>query len=178
MNFFEQQAQARSRSRWLLLMFVLAVLAVIIAMDALLLFALGMTSWQTEGVAPFSAEGLRQNGPLLLGGGVVCAAVIGLASLYRISSLRSGGGQVARELGGTLVEADPGDPLRRRLRNVVEEIALASGVPVPEIYVLEREAGINAFAAGFSPSDEVMDSNEKSKTLAGAAGYGVMLVVA
>ena len=81
MNFFEQQAQARSRSRWLLLMFVLAVLAVIIAMDALLLFALGMTSWQTEGVAPFSAEGLRQNGPLLLGGGVVCAAVIGLAVL-------------------------------------------------------------------------------------------------
>ncbi|HET6564763.1 MAG TPA: M48 family metallopeptidase, partial [Xanthomonadales bacterium] len=100
-----------------------------------------------------SMERFRQNLPLLGGGALVCAMVIGLASLYRMSSLRSGGGQVARELGGTLVDIEPADPLRRRLRNVVEEIALASGVSVPEIYVLEKEAGINAFAAGFSPSD-------------------------
>jgi Zn-dependent protease with chaperone function len=56
-------------------------------------------------------------------------------------------------MGGTLVSADVRDPLRRRLRNVVEEMAIASGVPVPEIYVLEQEGGINAFAAGFTPSD-------------------------
>ncbi len=56
-------------------------------------------------------------------------------------------------MGGTLVPADVQDPLRRRLRNVVEEMAIASGVPVPEIYVLEEESGINAFAAGFTPSD-------------------------
>jgi Zn-dependent protease with chaperone function len=56
-------------------------------------------------------------------------------------------------MGGTLVAADVRDPLRRRLRNVVEEMAIASGIPVPEIYVLEKESGINAFAAGFSPSD-------------------------
>ena len=43
--------------------------------------------------------------------------------------------------------------MRRRLYNVVEEIALASGVPVPEVYVLDREAGINAFAAGYAPGD-------------------------
>jgi Zn-dependent protease with chaperone function len=67
--------------------------------------------------------------------------------------LRSGGGKVARDLGGVLVEADARDPLRRRLYNVVEEIALASGIAVPEIYVLEQESGINAFAAGFSPAD-------------------------
>ncbi len=61
--------------------------------------------------------------------------------------------KVARDLGGVLVEADANDPLRRRLYNVVEEIALASGTSVPEIYVLEQESGINAFAAGFSPAD-------------------------
>lgn len=153
MNFFEQQAQAKSRSRWLLFMFVLAVLAVIIAVDLILMLAWGMSPMQAEGVSPFSLQNLQQNLPLLTGGAVVSASVIGLASLYRIGSLRSGGGQVARELGGTLVGFEPGDPLRRRLRNVVEEIALAAGVAVPEIYVLEKESGINAFAAGFSPAD-------------------------
>ncbi len=156
MNFFEQQARAKSRTRKLLLLFVLAVLAVVIALDLLLLLVLGLSPLQTEGVDLFSGEHLRQNLPLLTGGAVVSVLVIGLASMYRISSLRSGGGQVAHELGGTLVDFEPHDPLRRRLRNVVEEIALAAGVPVPEIYVLEKESGINAFAAGFSPADAVI----------------------
>ena len=73
-----------------------------------------------------------------------------LASLFRAASLSSGGGQVARMLGATAVTGEGSDPLQRRLINVVEEIALASGVPVPEIFVLEKEAGINAFAAGLS----------------------------
>ena len=61
--------------------------------------------------------------------------------------------KVARELGGQLLDSDTRDPKLRRLRNVVEEIALAAGVAVPEIYVLEQEAGINAFAAGYTPAD-------------------------
>ncbi len=129
------------------------MIAVILAIDFVLLLALGLSPMQAEGIPLFSMQNLQQNQTLLGGGALACAAVIGLASLYRISSLRSGGGQVARELGATLVDSEPGDPLRRRLRNVVEEIALASGVPVPEIYVLEKESGINAFAAGFSPAD-------------------------
>jgi Zn-dependent protease with chaperone function len=60
---------------------------------------------------------------------------------------------VARELGGTLVGTESTNPAHRRLRNVVEEIAIASGVPVPEIYVLDKETGINAFAAGYTPAD-------------------------
>jgi Zn-dependent protease with chaperone function len=60
---------------------------------------------------------------------------------------------VAQGLGGTLVSHDARDPGRRKLVNVVEEMAIASGVPVPEIYLLEREPGINAFAAGFTPGD-------------------------
>ena len=80
-------------------------------------------------------------------------AVIGLATLYRISTLRAGGSAVALQLGATPVPVDTTDFAYRRLRNVIEEIAIASGVPVPEIFVLEEEAAINAFASGYSPAD-------------------------
>ncbi|WP_246069791.1 M48 family metallopeptidase [Cognatiluteimonas lumbrici] len=84
-------------------------------------------------------------------------ALIGLSSLFRIAALRSGGGEsVALQMGGTPVPEDTADFNLRRLRNVVEEIAIASGVPVPRIFVLEHEAGINAFAAGYAPADAVI----------------------
>jgi Zn-dependent protease with chaperone function len=63
------------------------------------------------------------------------------------------GGHVALSLGGTRVTGDGNDPLERRFVNVVEEIALAAGLPVPEIYVLEQESAINAFAAGRTGKD-------------------------
>src|SRR3546814_20243320 len=71
----------------------------------------------------------------------------------RIASLRGGGEAVALQFGGTPVPEDTTDRYLQRLRNVVEEIAIASGVPVPGLYVLEHESAINAFAAGYSPSD-------------------------
>ncbi len=76
-----------------------------------------------------------------------------IASLYRAATLARGGGHVARMLGATRVSGEGNDPLQRRLVNVVEEMALAAGLPVPEIYVLEQEAGINAFAAGLTSAD-------------------------
>jgi Zn-dependent protease with chaperone function/uncharacterized tellurite resistance protein B-like protein len=153
LNFFEHQESARKQSRWLILIFFLAVIAIVVAVDAVILLALGFSSLDAESAGlPFS-EVVKQNLPLLAGVGVASAAFILLASLFKTASLRSGGGQVARQLGGTLVDSSTRDPLKRRLFNVVEEIALASGVPVPEIYVLDREAGINAFAAGYTPSD-------------------------
>src|SRR5690606_6126367 len=79
------------------------------------------------------------------------------SSLFRIAALRSGGGEsVAFQMGGTPVPADTADFNMRRLRNVVEEIAIASGVPVPQVFVLEHEPGINAFAAGYAPADAVI----------------------
>jgi Zn-dependent protease with chaperone function len=151
-NFFERQDHARRQTRRLVILFILAVVAIVVAVDLALLVGFGL-SGAPEGAAPLSAETLVANVPLLIGGSVATASVVGLASLFRTAALKGGGGQVARELGGTLVDADSRDPLRRRLRNVVEEIALASGVPVPEVYVLEQESGINAFAAGFTPTD-------------------------
>jgi len=152
MNFFEHQEQARRQSRWLVFLFILAVLVIIVVIDVAILVAFGLMNIEQQQF-PLSMQALKVNIPLLLGGAVVTAAVIAVASLFKTAALRSGGGKVARDLGGVLVEADARDPLRRRLYNVVEEIALASGIPVPEIYVLEQESGINAFAAGFSPAD-------------------------
>ena len=90
---------------------------------------------------------------VLAGTAVVAGAIIGFGSLYRIASLGSGGSAVAIQMGGVPVPEDTTDPHLRRLRNVVEEMSIASGVPVPRVFVLEEEAGINAFAAGYSPSD-------------------------
>jgi Zn-dependent protease with chaperone function len=135
MNFFEHQDKARRLSKFLLLTFGLAVVAIILAVDAFVYFTIGpdwvILAWAT---------------------GITAAIILG-ASAIRSLQLRGGGGEVAQALGGTRLEAAPSDPLRQRLRNVVEEMAIASGVPVPEIYVLEHEQGINAFAAGFSPAD-------------------------
>ena len=77
--------------------------------------------------------------------------VIGLSSLYKTAVLSGGGGVVARSLGGVRISADTNDPQQRRLLNVVEEMSIAAGVPMPEVYLLEQEAGINAFAAGHNP---------------------------
>jgi len=135
MNFFEHQDRARRQSRWLLILFALAVLAIIAAVDVFVYFAVGPDPWNLVWAT-------------LITGGIIFGA-----SAVRTLQLRAGGGEVAQAMGGTLLEAAPSDPLRQRLRNVVEEMAIASGVPVPEIYVLEQEQGINAFAAGFSPAD-------------------------
>jgi Zn-dependent protease with chaperone function len=136
MNFFEHQAAARRASTRLVLLFGLAVLGIVAAVDAAVYVAAG------AGMIPAAT--------------VLTLAVIGLSSLYRIASLRGGGEPVALQLGGVPVPEDTTDFNLRRLRNVVEEIAIASGVPVPRIYVLEHEAAINAFAAGYTPADAVV----------------------
>jgi Zn-dependent protease with chaperone function len=153
MNFFEQQDKARKQSRWLIIVFIVAVLAIIVSIDLLILLAAGVTSVETEGVPQFNSQFFADNLSLLAGGALATLAVIVLASLFKTMGLRAGGGKVARELGANLVDSNPRDARRRRLRNIVEEIALASGVPVPEIYVLEQESGINAFAAGYTAAD-------------------------
>ncbi|MEW8029738.1 MAG: M48 family metallopeptidase [Candidatus Thiodiazotropha sp.] len=153
MNFFEHQDQAKRNTRRLVLLFLLAVVIIVITIDAVLLLLFGNVLNDTAATSQTLSGFLTNNSAILLFGSGGTGAAIGLASLYRSASLKDGGGTVARQMGGVPVEADPKDPLRQRLRNVVEEIAIASGVPVPEIYIMEQESGINAFAAGYSPSD-------------------------
>jgi Zn-dependent protease with chaperone function len=151
MNFFQHQAEARSRSRRLVVLFVLAVIAIVLAIDLVVLLALSMGDAKEARQA--AGGPLERHAGAVLVASVLTLAVIGIASLTKVAKLRAGGGAIARDMGGTLVADGGGDPALRRLRNVVEEIAIASGVPVPEIYVLDHEPGINAFAAGFSPAD-------------------------
>jgi Zn-dependent protease with chaperone function len=149
MNFFAQQELARSHTRRMLILFVLAVVCIIGAIDIVLMIAFSAAGHDRH--QTFSSPSLQPQ--VMFWASAIVLAVIGLSTLYKVSSLRGGGGVVARQLGATLVPPDTTNFAYKRLRNVVEEIAIASGVPVPEIYVLEDEPAINAFAAGYTPSD-------------------------
>ncbi len=166
MNFFAAQDHARRLTRWLVLVYVVAT-ALIVA---------GVTLVVAVGLQGLGVDGGPANTQLLLGVATLTILVIVGATLFRTARLSAGGSKVAEELGGSVVGDSESDPLKRRLRNVVEEMAIASGVPVPAIYVLERETGINAFAAGFTPDDaavavtrgalEVLDREELQGVIA------------
>ena len=153
MDFYARQEAARRTTRWLLLAFLVSVALVVLAVDAIVFTLLGATE-----------PGASSRGALVFTTVVVLAIICG-ASLFKTLSLRSGGGVVARSLGGTRVERSTRDPALRRLRNVVEEMAIASGVTMPEVYVLENEDGINAFAAGNSPADAAIAVTRGAATL-------------
>jgi Zn-dependent protease with chaperone function len=154
MDFFARQAATRRQSRWMVFLFVLAVIAIVIAIDFVVVTTVAILAVQDDGGLLASQDFSLTRFPLvILFTTIVVLGTIGFSSLARTVSLAAGGGKVAEQLGGTRVGADTTDPLKQRLRNVVEEMAIASGVPVPQVYVLEREAGINAFAAGYSPAN-------------------------
>lgn len=153
MDFFAAQEASLRRSRRLLMIFALACLLI----TAAVVLVIAMVAAFLDGTAEvlFTSPGrwLQARPGLLVTTTVFTLGLIVLASAWRMARLSRGGGDIARALGATEVPPDTQDPLRVRLRNVVEEMAIASGVPVPEIYVLENEPGINAFAAGYSPGD-------------------------
>lgn len=152
MDFFRRQAETRRFSRWLVLLFVVAVALIVIAVDGVVVLAVAVLSEPEAKASGGPVDFGNYPGTIVLTS-LVVLSIIGIASLVRTSQLALGGGSVAQALGGTRITGDSGDPLRRRLVNVVEEMAIASGVPVPEVYVLEREPGINAFAAGDNPAN-------------------------
>ncbi len=143
MNFFDAQDQARRATRWLVVVYVIATIVIVMGITAVVTIAL-YTSGESR-AAPQPS--------VIVTTAVFATLLIIGATVFKTGRLSSGGGRVALDMGGTLVAPDVQDPLRRRLRNVVEEMAIASGIPVPQIYVLEAENGINAFAAGFTPAD-------------------------
>jgi Zn-dependent protease with chaperone function len=146
-NFFAHQAEARRRTTVLLVYYVLAVLATMFAVycvtRAVFIFTFERNAMRWHFIHPAMLAWTSAATFLVIAGG----------SLLRLLELRSGGRGVAEMMGGALVLPSPHDPALQQLRNVVEEISIASGVPAPEVYVLERERGINAFAAGYSIED-------------------------
>jgi Zn-dependent protease with chaperone function len=154
MNFFESQDRVRKHTALLVVLFVLAVVTLIVMTNLLVMIVFGYVN----------SEQLRDGGTFLrlldwrtfaavsIGVGIVVLA----GSLYKILALSGGGKVVAESLGGQLLAQDTQDPNQRKLLNVVQEMAIASGTPAPPVYLLANEPGINAFAAGLSPRDAII----------------------
>jgi Zn-dependent protease with chaperone function len=143
MNFFEHQQQARMSTRRLIVFFALAVIGVVLAVNAVAAIALGSTVHRLD---------VRLHVLVTLATLVLIAA----GTIWETLSLRSGGDAVAKMIGARPIDPGSRDLLERRLLNVVEEMALASGTPVPRVYLMDDEAGINAFAAGHTVNDAVV----------------------
>lgn len=147
MNFFESQDRARRKTGQLIFLFVLATLS-LVAITNLFLIAVGGGFGPDKAV---DAASLKSH--LLISLAVI--VVIAVASLYKIARLSGGGEVVAQSLGGKLLNQNTTDNDERRVLNVVEEMALAAGLPVPPVYILDDDA-LNAFAAGFHSDDAVI----------------------
>lgn len=155
MDFFARQDHARAQTRRLVVLFALAVTVVVVAVTAALTLVLAGSSIQM-GAAEDPGAWFARNAPLVAGCALVVLAIVLVGAAVKSMQLQGGGAVVARAMGGDLVDANTRDPLKKRLLNIVEEMAIASGVPVPAVYVLEGERGINAFAAGHTPADTVI----------------------
>ena len=162
MDFFEHQEKARRNTKALVVYFIAGV-----AMMILVIYLVVATA--------FSAAGLHHrsryyryydsntqleaqyhplwNPKLFIGVAIGTLAVIGIGSGFKTMELAQGGSAVSSMMGGRPINPNTTDLDERKLLNVVEEMALASGVPVPQVYVMDNEQGINAFAAGHTTSD-------------------------
>ncbi|MHB1077196.1 M48 family metallopeptidase [Thiobacillus sp.] len=154
MNFFESQERVRKNTFQLVLLFGLAVVTLIIMVNLLVMVVFGYINSQQlqDGGALLQKMDWQTFAAVSAGVGVVVLA----GSLYKIMALSAGGKVVAESLGGQLIPQNTKDLKQRKLLNVVEEMAIASGTPAPPVYLLADEPGINAFAAGFSPRDAVI----------------------
>jgi Zn-dependent protease with chaperone function len=135
-------------------MFSLAVVSLIVMTNLLVMMAFGYLNSEQLSGSGVPAPQMDWQTFLTIGAGVVAVIVVG--SLYKIMTLSAGGKAVAESLGGQLIPQNTRDLNQRKLLNVVEEMAIASGTPAPPVYLLADEQGINAFAAGFSPRDAVI----------------------
>ena len=136
MNFFEAQDKARRNTSWLLLLFIFAVAGLIFLTNLLLL---GVQVYSNTGLFDFSFEALQNyySWKTFIGVTIGVGLLIFAGSLYKTLSLSGGGAAVAEMLGGQLVPQSTTDLQERRLLNVVEEMAIAAGMPIPQVYLLD-----------------------------------------
>jgi Zn-dependent protease with chaperone function len=157
MDFFQQQEVARKKTGLLIFYFVATVAGLVGAIYAAMAGIFLGVGGGERGLTSAVDNPATLWDPALFG--LVSAGtlgVIGVGTLYRVASLAGGGRVVAEMLQGRLIAPDTTDPTERKVLNVVEEMAIASGVPVPPVYLMDHEPGINAFAAGHKPGDAVI----------------------
>jgi Zn-dependent protease with chaperone function len=151
MDFFEQQHRARRNTAWIFLAFLVAVAAIVLSINVV-----GGTIYLVATERP-----LFPLGPALAAvprsayviTTVVVLGVILCGTLVRMHELSGGGVAVAEMVGARRIARDTAVLEEKRLLNVVEEMALASGIAVPQVFVMDGEATINAFAAGYTPNE-------------------------
>ncbi len=154
MDFFEHQDRARKQTRRLVALFVLGVVAVVACTTLAVWGAFeisGIAASTNEKTAGHAEQITRlgRSAQVLWGAAIGTTLLVLGGSLFRLMQLGGGNGAaIAERLGGRLLSHDNADPDAQRLLNVVEEMSIASGTPVPPVYLLEDENGINAFAAG------------------------------
>jgi Zn-dependent protease with chaperone function len=142
-QFFERQETQKSYTRWLVVGFVLAFLLVTVVINLIV----------TIGFVGHPLYALRQYPELVIWTSLIVIGTMLIASWHKSSQLRAGGAVIARSLGGVPVTAQDSDLKRKRLLNIVEEMAIAARIRKPQVYVLPEEQGINAFAAGHAPDE-------------------------
>ena len=151
-DFFERQTRARRVTGLLILYFILCVILTVFAVN-LAVIVFGVIAFSEEGAA--SPEFIADPRLFLAVTGLTMA-VIAAGALYKIRKLSQGGAYVAALMGGREIDPATTEHKERVLLNVVEEMAIASGLPVPPVFVLDNESGINAFAAGLTPGTAVV----------------------
>ena len=154
MNFFRSQDDARRNTGRLVVLFLLAIVSLVVLTNLLVMFVFGYFRVEQGGSFDLGQQISDIDWQAFLVIGAAVTVVILLGSLYKILALAGGGQRVAEMLNAELVVAD-GDFKTQRLLNVVEEMAIASGTPVPPVYLLDED-GINAFAAGYKPGDAII----------------------
>jgi Zn-dependent protease with chaperone function len=165
MNFFEHQDAARRKTGTLVVLFLVAVVLIVLSVNVVVAIVFGVWSvaqtrdelqYMTRVDAPPPGTPTAPSPLIFLYVSIGTLTVIALGTIYKTAELSRGGSAVARMLGGRPLAPDPTDPDEIKLRNIVEEMSIASGLPVPSIFVMDNERGINAFAAGFSSQDAVV----------------------
>ncbi len=145
MDFFAQQDEARRASRWLVLWYLLAVAFVVACFNLAAALVYAAFSWGQ--LMPLAAH--------LAVSGVVAAIILGV-TLHRMWQMSEGGPAVAALLGAHYLDRSRCTPAEAKLLNVVEEMAIASGIAVPPVYLLRGETAINALVAGHTPNEAVI----------------------
>ncbi len=162
MDFFAQQEKARRNTLYLVFLYLLSIIGIIGI--TYLLFLLYFTHGKVSEIVQYCSNYNFDNQfcsqlfnlkiLATIASGVL--VVIFFGSIWKLIALSRGGAYVAQSLGGRLIDRNTRDPLEKRLLNIVEEMSIASGITVPDVYILNNEEAINAFAAGYSPKDAVV----------------------
>lgn len=169
MDFFTEQDQARRSSKRLIVLFLLAVILLIALTNVLVAITLWIVDEQIAGnylayqqaintlhYQPSQGLGEFFSWRRLVMISLAVCSVVGLAIVFKASQLAGGGKRLAEQLGGKRIQPNTTHSDEKQLLNVVEEMAIASGMPVPAVYLLHEESGINAFAAGLTTADAVI----------------------